>query len=112
MSRTVSLSCVDDGEYQLTIDLSARFRLTELRIRPASNWKYPHEVMCKGGASVILDSKECAILIAEWMRYTFFQDDGVTNHVQGDTSFEFRAALTPHEVKRRADMTKDNWPGE
>lgn len=54
-----------------------------------------HEVLGKGGSRMLLDSVECAQLIAEWMRYTFFFDTDLRYYTQQDTSFKFNAERAP-----------------
>jgi len=82
------LACGDDG---ITVSLGQhQMVIDRLDIGPASNWKCPHELRGRGGAQMKLTSEQAARVTAEYMRYTFFKDEGAPkSYAQKSAGFEF-----------------------
>lgn len=95
MSERVSVSVdSDDGDGHHFVVRHGQYtaHMRALRIEPSSNRKYPFRVLCEGGASLMLDSVECAQLISEGMRLSgFFRDTTLRYFCSEDTSCSFKA---------------------
>lgn len=99
MSATVHLSRTDsEDHFRLSIGESS-IQLTELRIQDNSNFKYPHRVLGRGGASIAIDDYQLMQLVAEWLRFTVMNS---AEYKQSDcaSSFAFKVERVAGTVSK------------
>jgi hypothetical protein len=59
-----------DGENLTVSKDGCTIVITELRIKPMSNWKTPHQILGRGGCCIALTDHELVQLCSEYLRYT------------------------------------------
>lgn len=106
MSERVFMSRTKDDGDALEVSLGgARILITELRIRPMSNWKTPHQILGRGGASIALTDRQLIEVVAEYLRYRL--SDSVV-HEQSQVTFKFSCRNEPHEGVSTADKVSED----
>lgn len=83
---------------ELTVNCGkATMTITELRIRPMSNFVTPYEMLGRGGARIALTPRQFAEALSEYARYTL-QDP--INFIGGQAGYSF-------QIKKGDDVRPD-----
>lgn len=78
----LSVSHGENGDLVVALN-DAKIIISELRIRPMSNFRTPHEVLGKGGASLALTDDLLVKLIADYLRFSLKESVNVESKQVG-----------------------------
>jgi hypothetical protein len=88
-SERVFVSRGEGDELQLSLN-GATMSISELRVRPMSNWKTPHQLLAKGGASIALTDAQLMQVVGEYLRYRINES---CSHSQKQVGYEFTCTV-------------------
>lgn len=82
------LSCLENG-FEANLGSSSMV-IDALIVDSASNWKYPHRVTGRGGASMMLTDNQLLQLVSEYLRYRLASgDDSQPSYTSKSVGFNF-----------------------
>jgi hypothetical protein len=90
MSGYVCVSRGDGDCLEVRVDETC-IVISELRIRPSSNWVKPYQLLGKGQASIMLTNEQVLKVVAEYFRYTL--GEAVT-YEQAGVGFKFDCVMS------------------
>lgn len=81
---SVYVSRGKDGTATLDVRIGdAMIVIAELRVRPMSNTRTPHQLMGRGGSSIALTDEQFVTLVAEYLRFALLDPVDVKHNYVG-----------------------------